>query len=124
MQELSGVDTLSSGGLHQTGKDAVGLESTIRSGPEADLAKDHQMPKRLFGVIVGGRYAGASEKGEEKFLFGSGEESPEGLGRFEAKRLFADLVQFREGAFFDLGRCLPRNIAGFEVLAHLAEACA
>ena len=32
MEELSGVDALSSGGLHQAGKDAVGFQPTIRSG--------------------------------------------------------------------------------------------
>ena len=76
MDKLPWVDALSSGGLHQTGKDAVGFQSAIRSGSEADLAEDHQMPKRLFGVIVGGGYAGASEEGEEKFLLGTCEESP------------------------------------------------
>ena len=115
------MDALSSGGLHQTGKDAVGFQSAIRSGSEADLAEDHQMPKRLFGVIVGGAYAGASEEGEEKFLLGTCEESPEGLGGFEAKCLFADMVQFHGGAFFDLGRRLPGEFAGFELLAQLAE---
>ena len=82
------MDALSSGRLHQTGKDAVGFQSAIRSGSEAYLAEDHQMPKRLFRVIVGGRYAGASEEGKERFLLGSCEIGPEGLGRFEAKRLF------------------------------------
>ena len=112
---------LSSGGLHQTGKDAVGFQSAIRSGPEADLAEDDQMSERLFRVIVGGRYAGAAQEGKEEFLFGSCEESPEGFGGFETKRRFADVAQFRDGAFFDLGRRLPGDIAGFELLAHLAE---
>ena len=52
------MDALSSGGLHQTGKDAVGFESAFRSGSEAYLAEDHQMPERLFCMIVGGRDAG------------------------------------------------------------------
>ena len=115
---------MSSGGLHETGKDAVGFQSAFRSGPEAYLAEDHQMPERLFRVIVRGRYAGAPQEGKEKFLFGSCEESPEGLGGFETKRLFADLVQFHDGAFFDLGRRLPGDMAGFELLSHLAESCA
>ena len=115
------MDALSSGGLHQTGKDAVGFQSAIRSGSEADLAEDHQMPKRLFGVIVGGGYAGASEEGEEKFLLGTCEESPEGLGGFEAKRLFADGVEFPGKAFFDLGCRLPGKFAGFQLLSHFAE---
>ena len=115
------MDALSSGGLHQTGKDAVGFQSAIRSGPEADLAEDHQMPEGLFRVIVGGRYAGASEEGKKKFLVGSCEIGAEGLSRFEAKRLFADLVQFRDGAFFDLCRRLPGEFAGFQPLPHLAE---
>ena len=41
------MDALSSGGLHQTGKDAVGFQSAIRSGPEVYLAEDHQVPERL-----------------------------------------------------------------------------
>ena len=115
------MDALSSGGLHQAGKDAVGFQSAFRSGSEADLAEDHQMPERLFRVIVGGRYAGVPEEGKEKFLLGSCEIGPEGLGGFETKRLFADAVQFRDGAFFDLGRRLPGDIAGFELLPHVAE---
>ena len=104
---------MSSGGLHQTGKDAVGFQPAFRSGSEAYLAEDHQMSERLFRVIVRRRYPGAPEEGKEKFLLGACEIGPEGLGGFEAKRLFADLVHFRDGAFFDLGRCLPGEIAGF-----------
>ena len=77
------MDALSSGRLHQTGQDAVGFQATIRSGPEAYLAEDHQMPERLFRVIVRGRYAGTPEEGEEKFLFGSCEIGPEDLGGFD-----------------------------------------
>ena len=79
------------------------------------------MPERLFRVIVGGRYAGAPEEGKEKFLLGSCEIGPESLGGFETKRLFADGVQFPDGAFFDLGRRLPGDIAGFELLSRVAE---
>ncbi len=82
------------------------------------------MPERLFRVIVGGRYAWASEEGKEKFLLGACEIGPEGLGGFETKRLFADAVQFRDEAFFDLGRCLPGDSAGFQLLSHVAESCA
>ena len=118
------MDALSSGGLHQTGKDAVGFQSAIRSGSEAYLAEDHQMSERLFRVIVRGRYAGASEEGKEKFLLGSCEIGPEGLGGFETKRLFADMVQFRDEAFFERGRRLPGDIAGFQLLPHVAESYA
>ena len=115
------MDALSSGGLQQTGKDAVGFQSAFRSGSEAYLAEDHQMPERLFRVIVRGRYAGAPEESKEKFLLGSCEIGPEGLGGFETKRLFADMVQFRDGAFFDLGRRLPGDLAGFQLLPYVAE---
>ncbi len=47
----------------------MSFQSAIRSGPEAYLAKDHQMPERLFLVIVRGRYAGAPEESEEEFLW-------------------------------------------------------
>ena len=79
---------MSSGGLHQTGKDAVGFQPAFRSGSEAYLAEDHQMSERLFRVIVRRRYPGAPEEGKEKFLLGACEIGPEGLGGFEAKRLF------------------------------------
>ena len=115
------MDALSSGGLQQTGKDAVGFQSAFRSGSEGYLAKDHQMPERLFRVIVRGRYAGTPEEGEEKFLLGSCEIGLEGLGGFETQLLFTDVVQFRDGAFFDLGRRLPGDIAGFQLLPRGAE---
>ena len=119
MQKLPWMDALSSGGLHQTGKDAVGFQSAFRSGSEAYLAEDHQMFERLFRVIFRGRYAGAPEEGKEKFLLRSREIGPEGLGGFEAKRPFADGVEFAEEPFFDLGRHLPGDIAGFEFLSHV-----
>ncbi len=118
------MDALSSGSLHQTGENAVGFQSAIRSGPEAYLEEDHQMPERLFRVIVGGRYAGVAEEGKEKLLLGSGEISPEGLGGFETKRRFADIPQLRDEAFFDLGRRLPGEFAGYQLLPHVAESCA
>ena len=89
------MDDLSSGGLHETGKDAVGFQPAIRSSSEGYLAEYNQMSERLFRVIVGGRYAGAPQEGKEKFLFGSCEIGPEGFGGMETKLLFADLVQFR-----------------------------
>ena len=115
------MDTLSSGGLHEAGKDTVGYQSAFRSGSKANLAEDHQKPERLFRVIVCGRYAGVPEEGKEKFLIGSCEIGSEGLGGFETKWLFTDLVQFRDGVFFDLGRRLPGDIAGFELLPRVAE---
>jgi len=65
------VNALSSGGLHQAGKDTMGFQSTIRSRSEAYFAEDHQMPERLFRKIVGGRYAGTPQESEEKFLLGT-----------------------------------------------------
>ena len=79
------------------------------------------MSKRLFRVIVRGRHAGAPEESKEKLLFGTCEIAPEGLGGFETKGWFADIAQFRDGAFFDLGRRLPGDIAGFELLSRVAE---
>ena len=115
------MDVLSSGGLDQTGKDAVGFQSAFRSGSEADFAEDHQSSERLFRVIVCGRYAGAPEEGKEKFLLGACEIDPEGLGGSETKRLFADSAEFPDEAFFDLGRFLPGNISGVKLLPHVAE---
>jgi hypothetical protein len=115
------MNALSSGGLHQTGKDAVGFESIFRSRSEAYLSEDHQMPERLFRMIVGGWYAGASEEGKEKSLFRAYEIATEGLGGFETERLFAEGVEFSDELFFDLGCHLPGDIAGFELLPCIAE---
>jgi len=82
------------------------------------------VPERLFRVIVRGRHTGTPEEGKEKFLFGAYEIATESLSRFETKRLFADGVQFHNEALFDLGRRLPGDIAGFQLLPHLAESCA
>ena len=79
------------------------------------------MSERLFCVIVGGRHAGTPEEGKEKFLFGACEIAPESLGGFKTKRLFADVIQFCGEAFFELGRRLPGDIAGFELLPCVAE---
>ena len=99
----------------------MGFQSAFRAGSEAYLAKDHQMPERLFRVIVRGRYAGTPEESEEKFLFGSCEIAPESLGGFEGKRLATDRVQFPDESFFDLGRRLPGELPGFELLPRVAE---
>ena len=115
------MDALSCGGLHQTGKDAVGFQSAFRSRSEADLAEDHQRSKRLFCVIVRRWYAGVPEEGKEKFLLGSYEIGPEGLGGFETKRPFADGAEFPDEPFFDLGRCFPGDSAGCELLPRVAE---
>ena len=79
------------------------------------------MPVRLFGVIVGGWYARTPEEGKENSLFGTCEIGSEGLGGFEAKRAFADGVEFADKAFFDLGCRFPGDIAGFELLPRVAE---
>ena len=86
------MDTLSSGGLNQRGKDAVGFESGFGSGSERYLAKDHHMSEGLFCMVVSGRYTRMTEKGKEKSLIGTHEIGPKGLGRFEARRLFAEAV--------------------------------
>jgi hypothetical protein len=52
LQKLPWMNTLSSGGLHQTGKDAVGFQSAFRSRSEAYLAEDHEVPERLFRMII------------------------------------------------------------------------
>ncbi len=115
------MGALSSGGLHQAGKDAVGFQSAFRSGSKAYLAEDHQMPERLFGEVVGGWDAGTPKESKEKFLLGACEIASEGLSGFETKRVFADGVEFPGESFFDLGRRLPGEIAGFELLPRVAE---
>ena len=122
MQKPPWMDALFSGGLYQTGKDAVGFYSAFRSRSEAYFAEDHQRSERLFRVIVRGRHTGTPEEGKEKFLLGACEIGPEGLGGFETKRLLADGVEFYDEPFFDLGRRLPGGIVGFELLPRVAEA--
>jgi hypothetical protein len=63
-EEIPWQDTLSSGGLHQTGKNAVGYQTATRAGSEAYFAEDHQMAKSLFGKIVRGRHTGSPEEGK------------------------------------------------------------
>ena len=91
----------------------MGFEPASRSGSEAYFAEDHQMPERLFGMIVSGGYTGTPEESKEKFLLGTCKVGAEGLGGFETKRLFADGVEFPHKAFFDLGRRLPGEFAGW-----------
>ena len=115
------MNALSSCSLHEAGKDAVGFQSAFRSGSEAYLAEDHQVSQRLFRMIVCGWHAGTPKEGKEKSLIGTCEIDSEGLGGFETKRLFADVAQLRDEAFFDLGRPLPGDIAGFELLPCVTE---
>ena len=86
------MEALSSGGLHQAGKDAVGLQSAFGSGSAGYFAEDHQMSQRLFCKIIRGGHAGMPEESKEKLLFGPCQVGPEGLSRFETKRLFADVL--------------------------------
>ena len=121
LQELSWVDGLVFWRFAPEGKDAVGFQATLGSGSEAYLAKDDQMPERLFCVIVGGWYTRASEESEEKSLFGTHEIGPKGFGGFETKWPYTEAAQFPQEAFFDLGRPMPGDIAGFELLPRVAE---
>ena len=96
------MDTLSLGGLHKTGDDAVGLDSFFRSCSKAHLAEDHQFAQRLLGMVVCRRHPWDSKKGEEVFPLGADEVRSQGLGRFETKGLFTDALEFSEEAFLDL----------------------
>ena len=62
------MDALSSGGLHQAGKDTVGFQPAFGSGSEGYFAEDHQMPQRLFRKIIRGWHAGMPEESKEKLL--------------------------------------------------------
>lgn len=79
------------------------------------------MPERLFGVIVGGRYTGVPEESEEKSLLWTYEIGSESFGGFETERLFAEGMELRDKRFFDRSRLFPGNIAGFELVAGVAE---
>ncbi len=99
----------------------MGFQSAFGSGSEADLAEDHHIPENLFREVICGRYSGVPEEGKERCLVGSREESPEGFGGFETKRLFADLIEFPDGPFFDHGCLVPRGVAGFELPSRVAK---
>ena len=114
------MNALSSGSLHQAGEDAMGFEPASRSGSEAYFAEDHQMPERLFRVIIRGRHAGTPEERKEKFLFGACEIGPEGFGGFEAKRPFADGAKLCDEPFFDRGGCFPDDVTGFQLFPRVA----
>ena len=97
------MDTLSLGRLHETGDDAVGLESFFRSGSETYFAEDHHFAKRLLGMVIRRRYAGDTEKGEEVFLVRADEISSQGFGRLETKGLFTAGGKFLEEVSFHAG---------------------
>ena len=99
----------------------MGFEPGFGSGSERYFTEDNEKPERLFCVVIRGGYAGAPEEGKEGFLFGSYEIAAEGLGRFETKGLVADFIELARGVFFDLGRCLPGEITGFEFFSNVAE---
>ncbi len=115
------MNALSSCRLDQTGKNAVGFQSALGSGSEADLAEDHHIPESLFREIICGRYSGVPEEGKEEFLIGSCEEGPECFGGFKPKGLFADIIEFSDGSFFDLGCFPPGDIPGFKFLSRVAK---
>ena len=94
------MDTLSLSGLHETGDDAVGLESFIRSGSETYFAEDDEFAKRLLGMVIRRRYAGDTEKGEEVFPVRADEIPSQGFGRLETKGLFTALGKVLEEVSF------------------------
>jgi hypothetical protein len=69
VQKFPGMNTLASGSLHKCWYDAVGFQSGVRAGAEADLPEYHHLSQCLFGVIIGGLYTGHTQKGREVFLF-------------------------------------------------------
>jgi hypothetical protein len=121
LEEWDWMTALSSGRLYERRKDAVGFQPTFRSGSKADLAKDDKIPEGLFRVIVRRRYARMAKEGKQKFLFGTHEIAPEGLGGFKTKGLFKDVAQLRNGSFFDLRRLVPGDLVGIELLSYAAE---
>ncbi len=72
-------------------------------------------------MVVRGRDTRAPEESKEKSLLGAYEIGSEGFSGFKTKRPFADGMEFPDKSFFDLGRPLPGNIAGFELLSRIAE---
>ena len=107
------MDVLSSCGLYETGKNAMGLESAFRSVPEADFSEDHQMPERLLCMVVCGRHPFVAKEGKERLLLRPVQIGTQSLGGLEFERFFADVVQLPDKTFSDTGCVFPGNIAGF-----------
>ena len=59
------MDSLSSGCLDQTGKDAVSFKSAFRPGSEAYFPEDHHMSYRLFSLVVRRRHTRAAKESKE-----------------------------------------------------------
>jgi hypothetical protein len=68
LEELPGIEALPSGRMNQAGEDTMGLKPAWRPGSKTDLAKDDQIPQRLFSLIVGRRDTGNTEEREKVFL--------------------------------------------------------
>ena len=103
LEEGERVDTLSLGRLHETGNDAVGLESFFRSGSEAYFAEDDHFAKGLLCMIVRRGPAGDTEKGEEVSLLRTDEIPSQGFSRLETQGLFTGVVKFVEEVSFHAG---------------------
>jgi hypothetical protein len=97
------VDPLSLGCLHETGDDAVGLESFFRSGSERYFAENDYFAKRLLGMVIGRRYAGDTEKGEEVFPVRADEIPSQGFSRLETKGPFTAVGEVFEEVSFHAG---------------------
>ena len=71
-------------------------------------------------MIICGGHAWDAQKGEEIFLLRAAEVRSQGFGRFETKRLFADILEFFEELFFEPFGCWLGDVAGFEFLTDFA----
>jgi hypothetical protein len=120
VQKFPGMNTLASGSLHKRRYDAVGFQSGVRAGAEADLPEYHHLSQCLFCVIVGGRDARDAQKGCEVFLFRTDKKFSQRLGGVERQRFLADFAQFLDESLFDPRRLLPGELTGFQLPTRIA----
>ena len=120
VQKFPGMDALTPGSLYKRWHDAVGFQSGVRAGTEADLPEDHHLSQCLFSVIIGRRDARNAQKGREMFLFRTDKKFSQRLSGVEPERFFADFAQFPDESFFDTHRLLPRDLAGLQFPTRLA----
>jgi len=124
VQKFPGMYALTPGCLHKRLHDAVGFQSGVRAGAEADLPEDHHLSQCLFSVIIGWRDARNTQKGREMFLFRTDKKFSQRLSGVKPERFLADFAQFPDESFFVTRRLLPRDLTGLQFPTRIAGTCA
>ena len=65
VEERDGGLVLSARGAEDACEDGEGMSAGIGARAEGDFTREHGTAESAFGMVVGGRHAGAGEEGEE-----------------------------------------------------------